>query len=85
MFWSSLAAQSRINELLDQPDLTIEELLNDDEVLQKVWGEIRDWSICKPFLCRAENIDFMVNVISNPPNSDDFDKSLYRCSRSGTL
>lgn len=77
MFWSSLAAQSRINDLLDQPDLTIEELLNDDEVLQKCCE--RDQRLVD-FLCRAENMDFMINVISNPPNSDDFDKSLYRYS-----
>ncbi|KAA0190397.1 Serine/threonine-protein phosphatase 6 regulatory subunit 3 [Fasciolopsis buskii] len=77
MFWSSLAAQSRINDLLDQPDLTIEELLDDDEVLQKCCE--RDQRVID-FLCRAENMDFMINVISNPPNSDDFDKSLYRYS-----
>ncbi|OON17005.1 hypothetical protein X801_07164, partial [Opisthorchis viverrini] len=35
MFWSSIAAQSLIDDLLSRPDLTIQELLDDDNVLQK--------------------------------------------------
>ncbi|CAL8082965.1 unnamed protein product [Calicophoron daubneyi] len=75
MFWESYAAPSRINELLDKPDLTVEELLDDDDILQKC--RERDGRLIQ-FLCRDENVDYLLHLVSDPPKATEFDKSLYR-------
>ncbi|TGZ68558.1 hypothetical protein CRM22_004176 [Opisthorchis felineus] len=75
MFWSSIAAQSLIDDLLSRPDLTIQELLDDDNVLQKC--REKDSRLID-FLCRDDNIDYLVDLISQPCMSEEFDKCLYR-------
>ncbi|GAA51352.1 serine/threonine-protein phosphatase 6 regulatory subunit 2 [Clonorchis sinensis] len=75
MFWSSIAAQSLIDDLLSRPDLTIQELLDDDNVLQKC--REKDSRLID-FLCRDDNIDYLVDLISQPYVSEEFDKCLYR-------
>ncbi|KER27630.1 hypothetical protein T265_05352 [Opisthorchis viverrini] len=82
MFWSSIAAQSLIDDLLSRPDLTIQELLDDDNVLQKC--REKDSRLIDFFyspqssLCRDDNIDYLVDLISQPCVSEEFDKCLYR-------
>ncbi|CAH8584179.1 unnamed protein product [Dicrocoelium dendriticum] len=75
MFWSSPASQSTIDELLDQEDLTIQKLLDDDNILQKCHE--KDPRLTE-FLCRVENVEYLVNQITTPPIFNDFDSDLYR-------
>ncbi|CAH8620134.1 unnamed protein product [Heterobilharzia americana] len=75
MFWASVAAYSRINDLLSRPDLTMKELLDDDDVLQKC--REKDPRLIN-FLSRSDNLDYLLDLISRTPVSNTFDHNLYR-------
>ncbi|CAH8549536.1 unnamed protein product [Schistosoma turkestanicum] len=77
MFWSSIASYSRINDLLSRPNLTIQELLDDDDVLQKC--REKDPRLVN-FLSRSDNLDHLIDLVSRTPLSDGFDLNLYRHS-----
>ncbi|CAH8865387.1 unnamed protein product [Trichobilharzia szidati] len=75
MFWEAFAASSRIDELLSGPDLTIKELLDDDDLLQKC--REKDQRLID-FLSRPDNLDYLLDLVSRTPVSNVFDHNLYR-------
>ncbi|KAH8872924.1 Serine/threonine-protein phosphatase 6 regulatory subunit 3 [Schistosoma japonicum] len=77
MFWTSVAAYSKINDLLLQPDLTVKELLDDDDVLQKC--REKD-PLLISFLSQSDTLDCLIDLVSHTPVSDDFDENLYKYS-----
>ncbi|CAH8617450.1 unnamed protein product [Schistosoma margrebowiei] len=77
MFWESAAAYSQINDILSRPNLTIKELLDDDDVLQKC--REKDPRLIN-FLSRPDNLDYLIDLVSRTPKSSDFNRDLYRYS-----
>uniref|UniRef100_A0A5K4EU39 Uncharacterized protein n=1 Tax=Schistosoma mansoni TaxID=6183 RepID=A0A5K4EU39_SCHMA len=77
MFWESVFGYSEINDLLSRPDLTIKELLNDDDVLQKC--REKDPRLIN-FLSRPDNLDYLIDLVSRTPESFPFNRDLYRYS-----
>ncbi|VDQ00586.1 unnamed protein product [Trichobilharzia regenti] len=75
MFWEAFAGFSRIDELLSGPDLTIKELLDDDDLLQKC--REKDQRLID-FLSRPDNLDYLLDLVSHTPVSNVFDHNLYR-------
>ncbi|VDP21386.1 unnamed protein product [Schistosoma margrebowiei] len=89
MFWESAAAYSQINDILSRPvciihglpsylflqNLTIKELLDDDDVLQKC--REKDPRLIN-FLSRPDNLDYLIDLVSRTPKSSDFNRDLYR-------
>ncbi|KAK4468865.1 hypothetical protein MN116_007572 [Schistosoma mekongi] len=77
MFWKSVAAYSKINDLLLRPDLTVKELLDDDDILQKC--REKD-PLLISFLSQSDTLDSLIDLVSHTPVSDDFDENLYKYS-----
>ncbi|CAH8628948.1 unnamed protein product [Schistosoma rodhaini] len=75
MFWESVFAYSEINDLLSRPDLTIKELLDADDVLQKC--REKDPRLIN-FLSRPDNLDYLIDLVSRTPESFVFNQDLYR-------
>ncbi|CAH8634664.1 unnamed protein product [Schistosoma haematobium] len=77
MFWESAAAYSQINDILSRPNLTIKELLDDDDVLQKC--REKDPRLIN-FLSRSDNLDYLIDLVSRTPKCSNFNRDLYRYS-----
>ncbi|VDP41162.1 unnamed protein product [Schistosoma mattheei] len=77
MFWESAAAYSQINDILSRPNLTIKELLDDDDVLQKC--REKDPRLIN-FLSKPDNLNYLIDLVSQTPKSSDFNRDLYRYS-----
>ncbi|VDP75600.1 unnamed protein product [Schistosoma curassoni] len=75
MFWESAAAYSQINDILSRPNLTIKELLDDDDVLQKC--REKDPRLIN-FLSRSDNLDYLIDLVSRTPKCSNFNRDLYR-------
>ncbi|KAF8569795.1 hypothetical protein P879_03680 [Paragonimus westermani] len=75
MFWTSFAEPYLANDLLIQPDLTIQQLLDDDNILQRC--REKDVRLVD-FLCRDENVEYLVDLICNPLVPDELDTGLFR-------
>lgn len=76
MFWKfNLLTTSRIETLLDKEDVTLHELMDEDDILQECKAQNRKLIT---FLVLPENMDEMVKLITQEPEDDMEDKVKYK-------
>nr|XP_039253529.1 serine/threonine-protein phosphatase 6 regulatory subunit 3-like isoform X1 [Styela clava] len=74
MFWK-FAPSSNIDSLLDKEDITLREVLNEEEVLQECKGQNTKLI---DFLCKKENIEDLVDMVTLEPPEDENEAVRYK-------
>jgi len=66
MFWSNAATSSTIDTILDEPDVTLQKILEQDDILQELRAQNKK---LVEFLSRKENINGMIDLVTSEPDS----------------
>ncbi|KAK2171046.1 hypothetical protein NP493_1108g00066, partial [Ridgeia piscesae] len=75
MFWKFNLLTTHIDTLLDKEDVTLQELLDEDDVLQECKAQNRR---LVDFLARPENIEELVNLVTQEPPDETDEKCRYK-------
>jgi hypothetical protein len=72
MFWKyNFANTSNVDALLQKDNVTLEELMDQDDIIQECQG--RNTNLVE-FLVRPENLEKLVEYVSREPTDDDVDE-----------
>ncbi|XP_064618233.1 serine/threonine-protein phosphatase 6 regulatory subunit 3-like isoform X3 [Liolophura sinensis] len=76
MFWKfNLMTSSHVDTLLEKEDVTLQELMDEDDILQECKAQNRKLI---DFLIREDNMEEMVKLITEEPSSDADEKNRYK-------
>ncbi|XP_029650351.1 serine/threonine-protein phosphatase 6 regulatory subunit 3 isoform X3 [Octopus sinensis] len=75
MFWKFNLASTHIDSLLEKEDVTLQELLDEDDILQECKARHKKLI---DFLIRPDNLREMVNMVTEEPSEDIEEKQRYR-------
>ncbi|XP_047641829.1 serine/threonine-protein phosphatase 6 regulatory subunit 2 isoform X1 [Phacochoerus africanus] len=76
MFWKfDLNTTSHIDKLLDQEDVTLRELMDEDDILQECKAQNRR---LLDFLCRPQCMEELVNLVTQDPALDVEEKARFK-------
>lgn len=75
MFWKFNLASTHIDSLLEKEDVTLQELLDEDDILQECKARHKKLI---DFLIRPDNLREMVNMVTEEPSEEIEEKQRYR-------